>query len=113
MFNTQQYSPAEALATADDRGLFQTAPPRRLPGPASGDALFTQGCAAQPAQPMPVRAFSPSNPVAGSTVTPWYRAKRVWLAGALLLAAVSFRVAAAPEPPTLQSAVVPATSVTD
>lgn len=37
-------------------------------------------------------------------VTPWYRAKRVWLAAALLLVAVALRFTLTPEPNQLQSA---------
>lgn len=50
-------------------------------------------------QPRPRPEFIYEQPV-----TPWYRAKRVWLAAALLLVAVAVRFTLSPEPAQLQSA---------
>ena len=113
MIDAQQFTPADSFATPEADELFRTAPPRRLPGPATGTALFDAGGSVRPTKPMPDRAITPSNPVRGSEVTPWYRAKRVWLAAALLFVAIGFRVTATPESATLQSAVVPADATLD
>jgi hypothetical protein len=104
MFNTQQTSDHESPIPPATDPLFSTANAARMPGTTVGGPHLQPQHQLGPAiGPTPALCQLPLA-VPEPEITSWYRAKRVWLAAALLLAAVAFRVTASPDPVTLQSA---------